>query len=68
MKDLTVQPTAIMSCVVLTVATPVPIALMPPVSRLAPRDVSVMKASAGVDLVVSLWKAVAANTMDSTIM
>ncbi|TMS22715.1 Alpha-tectorin [Larimichthys crocea] len=45
--DLTVQPTAIMSCVVLTVATPAPAVLMPPVSRFALRDASVMKASSG---------------------
>lgn len=57
-----------MSCVVLTVATPVPAALMPPVSRCALRDVSVMKASSGVGQVVSQWKDVAANMMASTMM
>ena len=68
MKDLTVQPTAIMSCVVLTVATPVPAALMPPVSRSALRDVSVTKALSGVGQSASLLKGVAAYTMDTTIM
>lgn len=57
-----------MSCVVLTVATPVPAALMLPVSRFALRDVSVMKASSGVGQDVSLWKTVAASMMASTIM
>ena len=67
-KDLTVQPTATMSCVVLTVATPVPAALMPPVSRCAPRDVSVTKALSGVGQAVSQWKDVGAYTMASTTM
>lgn len=64
----TVQPTAIMSYVVLTVVTPVPAAIMPPVGRLALRDVSAIKATIGVEPGVSQWKAVAASIMDSTIV
>jgi len=57
-----------MSCVEQTVATPVPAALMPPVSMFAQRDVSVMMALSGVGQAVFLWRAVAANMMASTIM
>ena len=57
-----------MSCVVLTVATPVQTAMIPCVSRCALRDVSVMKALSGVGQVVSQWKDVAANMMASTTM
>ncbi|XP_051274646.1 IgGFc-binding protein-like [Dicentrarchus labrax] len=66
-KDLSVPPTAIMSCVVATVATPVPAALMPAAGRFALRDVSVMKVSSGVGRDVSLWKAVAVNMTAPTI-
>lgn len=67
-KDSTVPPTPIMSCVVPTVATPVPATLMPPVSRFAPRAVSVMKVLSGVGQDAYLWKDVAVNTMASTTM
>lgn len=68
LKGLSVQPTAIMSCVVQTVATPVPAASMPAVSRYALRDVSVMRDFSEVEKGVSLWKPVAANMMGSTMM
>ena len=55
-----------MNSVVLTVATPVPTAMIPCVSRCALRDVSVMKASSGVGQAASQWKDVAANMLAST--
>lgn len=67
-KYLIVQKTVTMSCVEQTVVTPVPAALMPPVSMFAQRDVSVMRAFSGVGQDVSLWRPVAANMMASTLM
>lgn len=55
-----------MSCVVLTADTLVPAVLMPPASKFALRDVSVMRALSEVGHVVSLWNVVAANMMAST--
>lgn len=57
-----------MSCVVLTVATPVPAALMPSVNMYVQRDVSVMRVLSGVGQHVSLWNVVAANMTASTTM
>lgn len=55
-----------MSCVALTVATPVPAALMPSVNMYVQRDVSVMRVLSGVGQHVSLWVVVAANMTAST--
>lgn len=57
-----------MSCAVQIVHIPVPVASMPAVCRSAPRAVSVMRATSGVEDSASLWKAVAACMTDSTIM